>query len=386
MFSEDRDPGLDVTSAALAAIDKLGVSEAFEFPYMVAHLAIDEAGVDCALEKVATMEDTNAASHFLRWVCKRAPVALLRQRIAEIERAAADKFDDYPRLIASARPRLEYHDIPARECLSRLHDILERCDKGKEFPHALIDDARLLCRRLVEEGDAHAELKRLTHEWLSFDFNEEHSPRHWFSGIAIELAGMMGLQPTIPRLIEHFDYDWDWWNESIQKSIRQMRTSGTLELCAAVYPSLEWHGRLYLCDVFESPRIPEIEPTLSNLLEEEDDDDLRVNLGSAMAVLGTPSSQRKARAVYEECPDDPERFVIAEMLYYQFVIQGIEEAEMEQWRARMDRFRKGEVDPSRIFSRFRSAPLDSGDNPKVGRNDPCPCGSGKKYKKCCMKP
>ncbi len=24
------------------------------------------------------------------------------------------------------------------------------------------------------------------------------------------------------------------------------------------------------------------------------------------------------------------------------------------------------------------------DTPKVGRNDPCPCGSGKKYKKCCM--
>ena len=23
------------------------------------------------------------------------------------------------------------------------------------------------------------------------------------------------------------------------------------------------------------------------------------------------------------------------------------------------------------------------DAPKVGRNDPCPCGSGKKYKHCC---
>lgn len=23
-------------------------------------------------------------------------------------------------------------------------------------------------------------------------------------------------------------------------------------------------------------------------------------------------------------------------------------------------------------------------NDKVGRNDPCPCGSGKKYKQCCM--
>ncbi|MCA9066566.1 MAG: SEC-C domain-containing protein, partial [Planctomycetaceae bacterium] len=25
------------------------------------------------------------------------------------------------------------------------------------------------------------------------------------------------------------------------------------------------------------------------------------------------------------------------------------------------------------------------DEPKTGRNDPCPCGSGKKYKKCCLK-
>ena len=25
------------------------------------------------------------------------------------------------------------------------------------------------------------------------------------------------------------------------------------------------------------------------------------------------------------------------------------------------------------------------EGPKVGRNDPCPCGSGKKYKKCCLK-
>src|SRR3970040_1290781 len=22
--------------------------------------------------------------------------------------------------------------------------------------------------------------------------------------------------------------------------------------------------------------------------------------------------------------------------------------------------------------------------PKIGRNDPCPCGSGQKYKRCCM--
>ena len=24
------------------------------------------------------------------------------------------------------------------------------------------------------------------------------------------------------------------------------------------------------------------------------------------------------------------------------------------------------------------------ESPDIGRNEPCPCGSGKKYKKCCM--
>ncbi|MCX8072875.1 MAG: SEC-C metal-binding domain-containing protein [Candidatus Binatia bacterium] len=30
----------------------------------------------------------------------------------------------------------------------------------------------------------------------------------------------------------------------------------------------------------------------------------------------------------------------------------------------------------------RAAAAVSAAGPKVGRNDPCPCGSGKKYKKC----
>ncbi|MFZ4703348.1 MAG: SEC-C metal-binding domain-containing protein [Candidatus Methylumidiphilus sp.] len=34
-------------------------------------------------------------------------------------------------------------------------------------------------------------------------------------------------------------------------------------------------------------------------------------------------------------------------------------------------------------------PIESDNMPyqrgtKIGRNEPCPCGSGKKYKKCCM--
>jgi len=36
---------------------------------------------------------------------------------------------------------------------------------------------------------------------------------------------------------------------------------------------------------------------------------------------------------------------------------------------------EGDVKPEPIKNR----------GPRVGRNDPCPCGSGRKYKQCCMR-
>lgn len=38
-----------------------------------------------------------------------------------------------------------------------------------------------------------------------------------------------------------------------------------------------------------------------------------------------------------------------------------------------------------IFARpLREGPAPIKASPKVGRNDPCPCGSGKKFKQCCL--
>ncbi|MBO4229401.1 MAG: SEC-C domain-containing protein [Clostridia bacterium] len=34
-------------------------------------------------------------------------------------------------------------------------------------------------------------------------------------------------------------------------------------------------------------------------------------------------------------------------------------------------------------SEQKKQPVRNAATKKVGRNDPCPCGSGKKYKKCC---
>lgn len=38
-----------------------------------------------------------------------------------------------------------------------------------------------------------------------------------------------------------------------------------------------------------------------------------------------------------------------------------------------------------IIKEFKKSKTVVRDEAKIGRNDPCPCGSGKKYKKCCGK-
>jgi uncharacterized protein YecA (UPF0149 family) len=51
---------------------------------------------------------------------------------------------------------------------------------------------------------------------------------------------------------------------------------------------------------------------------------------------------------------------------------------LEQWDDILSREKRSE-----ITKKFRQSKMAVSN--KVGRNDPCPCGSGKKYKKCCGK-
>ncbi|MBK7009080.1 MAG: SEC-C domain-containing protein [Saprospiraceae bacterium] len=63
------------------------------------------------------------------------------------------------------------------------------------------------------------------------------------------------------------------------------------------------------------------------------------------------------------------------------------EAFMEAFRERIDdyeNFDSESEDDAPVIPMFGNEPIVNRE-PKIGRNDPCPCGSGKKYKKCCWK-
>lgn len=78
----------------------------------------------------------------------------------------------------------------------------------------------------------------------------------------------------------------------------------------------------------------------------------------------------------EPVPDDTDRAEVEFSALYKVKDTELRHHEIAQFR-RIDgewRFADGKIigpEPKRR------------EEPKVGRNDPCPCGSGKKYKKCC---
>ena len=68
--------------------------------------------------------------------------------------------------------------------------------------------------------------------------------------------------------------------------------------------------------------------------------------------------------------------------------QPIESAinELSRWHCFSDAFLNGEARPNRSNDPLSQLFGDTFERemPKAGRNDPCPCGSGKKFKKCCL--
>jgi uncharacterized protein len=54
---------------------------------------------------------------------------------------------------------------------------------------------------------------------------------------------------------------------------------------------------------------------------------------------------------------------------------------IRDWVLALNSWRLENYDPKQV--RSVRPPTIHGSPGKIGRNDPCPCGSGKKYKKCC---
>ncbi|PYN98860.1 MAG: preprotein translocase subunit SecA [Candidatus Rokuibacteriota bacterium] len=275
------------------------------------------------------------------------------------------------RAIATAQKRVENHNFEIRKHLLEYDDVM---NKQREIVYGM--------RRQILDG---ANQTDTIAEWIedlvpvtldSFAGPAVH-PEEW------DLAGLnealfQQFDVRIPASAYQEVTSRDGLNELVLDAVKSRYGDRERELGEELMRALERHEMLIVIDTQWKDHLLSI-------------DHLKEGIGLRGYGQRDPLTEYKKEA-FDLFQDMAER-VKAAVVERLFKVQVVREAPMAMptLTARADtQESRGEM-PSVGGEAPRAAPLAAPPRPaprtatgdKVGRNDPCPCGSGKKYKKCC---
>ncbi len=128
----------------------------------------------------------------------------------------------------------------------------------------------------------------------------------------------------------------------------------------------------------------EIKAFISKLLEDTSDPTFAAFLIDELLSFKDPNFLPQVRKAFEDGRIDPD--VISRYdVDWVFNLPEEEQSYNKFMKSALEHFSKENLDYLRKISYPESKTPKKSNEKKIGRNDPCPCGSGKKYKKCCMK-
>jgi len=174
--------------------------------------------------------------------------------------------------------------------------------------------------------------------------------------------------------------------------------------------TLDWYIRCQAAEVVVGGALREGADALEQALDwvagraSDESEDWGMRISAASTLLDFPRERHRAlldsiadeemRRVAKDAPFDIPRFTSEEIKAA--LAKGRDEPGWqrrgEPWRfytpeaiaARQARWAKEDMEERDDETLDDIPPPYIREAPKVGRNDPCPCGSGKKYKKCCL--
>ncbi len=313
-------------------------------------------------------------------------------------------------------------------------DVLEGDSSFDEFPRTLVDRTHTLLRpKLVLPESKQAALTAIRN---SRDWEESY----WMNGFLISATGLMGLEDSsaIDFLFYSLSDDVEYYNDEVASSLARLGSQELIEEFRNRYIGSDYIPRLYMSDVTERVYAPWAADYCRDLLALEDDDELRPWLANALADQCMPQDMELLRSMVVKDMDDVDNSenielhekleILTELFRDDFdannpklveidariksiqsctagLIAGSRRCpdcggyhssefhdmdDMEDLEE-LDDFEDDEgsgaapVRPHTSTRAIESGPTTVRNTVRVSRNSACPCGSGKKYKKCCMR-
>ncbi|MBI4587644.1 MAG: preprotein translocase subunit SecA [Candidatus Rokubacteria bacterium] len=266
------------------------------------------------------------------------------------------------RAIATAQKRVETHNFEIRKHLLEYDDVM---NKQREVIYGM--------RREILEGESQEETiqewqEELTTGLLDLYASAESHPEDWDLG---------GLNEALHR---QFDFrlpaeaqsrevaSREGVEEIVRQAVEARYNAREQELGAEGMRNLE---RVVMLQVIDTQ-------WKDHLLSM---DHLKEGIGLRGYGQRDPLTEYK-REAFELFQETVER-VKSTVVEWLFKVQLVREPAPEVRRSPWAEARESRGGNAEAFSPARPA-VRNASGQKVGRNDPCPCGSGKKYKKCCL--
>jgi hypothetical protein len=413
-FDDAHDCGDATMADWWAAADALGIEVAQPLLHHLDDLPETEATFTRLLEE---LRKGLAAKvwHSLMPRLRAAPFPMLERRIGELR--------EMRHLIAPAdlrhlEERLALASVEPAVLWERLMAHAADC----EGEYAGGQDA-MLVERLVEALARHPDFATPR----ALEILRDASIEDWREIFAVELAGELRCREAIDPLIGKLRIDADYLLERARAALVRIGDATIPARIAADWGNETWNFKNFAHGAIASFRTEENAALLRELIAREEDDDMQGYMAVSLLEMlpDDATTLAAAREFILTMPGGPGFEELDALLATVATMAGWDFPERAEWRAKAiaseERLRRFFEDDSATDEAMRAQmiagaafeeasravfgsrpPLDWAgglddewddapslpfvrEKPKIGRNDPCPCNSGKKYKRCCGK-
>jgi len=373
-FSRDS----ELMPLVLESIAKYGDEESFLMIGYARELAQSEISIHTILERLPHTTDINSISNYNAIIAK-ADVKLLKPLLPKIRKTK----NILPETVEKAQRRLVL--LPWNT--ERLWDELFAFSKNnapKKLNEIDFDYGAYIVEALARKDDVPIA------EIINCLKDEEQYYRYDELYLTM-LAGEIGMEEAIPILMDKMRIDTYFLCQLAGDSLVKIGTEDVVTTLKKCFPEENFHFKNFSAHIFGAVKTPTAEEALLEIFPKEEDPGLTTFLAEDICYL---ISEKGIPLVKQLIQDGYETGIVnlRNPLYATCKILGTELEELDEWKKDLleqERIRKRRMESLTFPRKMPDTPKQNSSHqqktttPKVGRNEPCPCGSGKKYKKCC---
>lgn len=397
-FSEDS----EIMPLAIQAIEQYGWRDAFESYTFIHDLVQTDETVFWLIDQIKKIADFEGDEEgcYANGITKGlvdANATILEHYKAEIH--DLKELSDEAQF--AIRQRIQFATEPPEELWDHLAFCCNRCDTLHNVPDDL-DAADYLAEALGRYPEF------TLHKILPILNGETGDEGNWIELFAVRIAGELKLHTAVAQIIRLLETDDDWIPEEGHWALVKIGGDGVVEQLAEAYAAGSSDIRLSAASVLENLHTDLCVQTCLRLFETEEDEYLRGHLLQSVLMNFSTDGIEPARQYLLDISLDPDVLEVRHALLVACKVTGETFPEFEAWTEeskhdtefRKNWYRSHPFIPSLLdaeeeFDEEDDFDDDEEDKPlvppdtiirevRVGRNDPCPCGSGKKFKKCCL--